>query len=65
MAYRRDRWAIAGRNLTATKARALLMAALLKLGSLPAAADPTRPTKDERAAASAVLETYQEIFDTH
>ena len=36
--------AIAGGNLTATKARLLLMAALLKLGALPAAKDAEHPT---------------------
>ena len=40
---------IAGANLTATKARILLMAALMKLGCLPPAADPDNPTPAERA----------------
>ena len=40
----RDPLAIAGSNLTATKARLLLMACLLKLGCLPPAADPAKPT---------------------
>lgn len=56
---------IAGSNLTATKARLLLMAALLKLGALPPAADPDRPTETELAAIQAKLAQYQEIFDTH
>ena len=34
---------IAGSNLTSTKARMLLMACLLKLGSLPPAKDPGKP----------------------
>ena len=38
---------IAASNLTATKARLLLMACLLKFGSLPAAKDPENPTEDE------------------
>ena len=33
---------IGGSNLTANKARILLMASLMKLGSLPPAADPER-----------------------
>lgn len=56
---------ISGSNLTSTKARLLLMAALLKLGALPSAADPLHPTAPERAAFEARLAQYQEIFDTH
>ena len=56
---------IAGANLTATKARLLLMAALMKLGSLPVAADPARPTEAERAACAKAVMVYQAIFDTH
>ena len=41
---------LAGSNLTATKARLLLMACLLRFGSLPPARDPARPTAAERAA---------------
>ena len=41
---------IAGMNLTATKARRLLMACLMKFGALPAAADPNNPTAAEAAA---------------
>ena len=40
----RDPLAIAGSNLTATKARLLLMACLMKFGCLPPAADPAKPT---------------------
>jgi hypothetical protein len=58
-------FAIAGGNLTATKARLLLMATLLKLGPLPAAADPGNPSGAEMSATRAALERYQEIFDTH
>jgi len=41
---RADLW-IAGSNLTATKARLLLMACLLRFGSLPPAVDAQNPTK--------------------
>lgn len=57
--------AIAGGNLTATKARLLLMASLLKLGALPAARDPETPTGEELAAIEAKLIEYQRLFDTH
>jgi L-asparaginase/Glu-tRNA(Gln) amidotransferase subunit D len=57
--------AIAGGNLTATKARLLLMACLLRFGSLPAAADPSNPTDAELAASREALGAYQAIFDTH
>jgi len=56
---------IAGMNLTATKARLLLMACLMKFGSLPAAADPRRPTPEEAAALRAAVARYQRVFDTH
>ncbi len=61
----RDPLAIAGNNLTATKARLLLMACLMKLGCLPVAADPAQPTAAETDATKAKLRAYQEIFDTH
>jgi hypothetical protein len=61
----RDPLAIAGSNLTATKARLLLMACLMKLGCLPPAADPTQPTAAEIDETKAKLKQYQEIFDTH
>lgn len=57
--------AIAGSNLTATKARLLLMACLMKLGSLPVAADPTNPTAEERKATIAAITAYQQVFNTH
>ena len=57
--------AIAGSNLTATKARLLLMACLLRFGSLPPATDPTAPTPAELAAVQARLAEYQAVFDTH
>jgi hypothetical protein len=56
---------VAGSNLTANKARLLLMASLLKLGALPPAADPANPTPAELAAIKAKLDEYQEVFDTH
>jgi L-asparaginase/Glu-tRNA(Gln) amidotransferase subunit D len=56
---------IGGNNLTATKARLLLMACLLRFGSLPPAADPERPTPAETQAVQAKLAEYQRVFDTH
>jgi hypothetical protein len=57
--------AIAGSNLTATKARLLLMACLLRFGSLPPASDPEHPTRAELEAVQAKLAEYQSVFDTH
>ena len=56
---------IAAANLTSTKARLLLMAALLKLGSLPPAKNPDAPTKAEIEAIKAKVAEYQKVFDTH
>ena len=56
---------VAGSNLTANKARLLLMASLLKLGAPPPAADPANPTPDELAAIKTKLDQYQAVFDTH
>jgi L-asparaginase len=56
---------IAATNLTATKARFLLMACLLKFGSLPAAKDPDNPTGEELAAIRKAVAAYQAVFDTH
>lgn len=56
---------IAGSNLTATKARLLLMACLLRFGSLPPARDPADPTPEEIAATEAALAPFQHVFDTH
>ncbi len=61
----RDPLAIAGSNLTATKARLLLMACLMKFGCLPPAANPTKPGATEIAATKAKLSQYQEVFDSH
>jgi hypothetical protein len=57
--------AIAGSNLTATKARLLLMACLLRFGSLPPAVDPIHPTAAELEAVNTKLAEYQAVFDTH
>jgi L-asparaginase len=56
---------LGGNNLTATKARLLLMACLLKFGALPPAADPAAPTDAEREAIRQRLAAYQEVFNTH
>lgn len=56
---------IGGSNLTATKARLLLMAAMMKLGSLPPARDPEAPTDEEIACIKSKVAEYQTIFDTH
>jgi hypothetical protein len=61
----RDPLAIAGSNLTATKARLLLMACLMKFGCLPPVVDPAKPTPVETEATKAKLKQYQEVFDTH
>jgi L-asparaginase/Glu-tRNA(Gln) amidotransferase subunit D len=60
-----DPMTIAGMNLTSTKARLLLMACLMKFGSLPAAADPANPTAAELAALKTAVATYQQVFNTH
>lgn len=62
---RQEPWAISGSNLTATKARVLLLAAQLKVGALPVAANPAAPTPDELAATHAAVAAYQHLFDTH
>ena len=57
---------IAGSNLTSTKARMLLMACLLKLGSLPPAKDPGESlTAEELASTRKAVAAYQAIFNTH
>jgi len=38
---------------------------LMKLGSLPPAADPDHPTSAEAAAVRDKIDAYQTIFDTH
>jgi hypothetical protein len=52
-------------NLTATKARLLLMASIMKLGALPVPKDSAHATEAELKAIRAKLAQYQEIFDTH
>ena len=61
----RDGLTIGGSNLTANKARILLMACMMKLGSLPPAADAKNPTPQEIAAVKAKVVEYQAIFDSH
>ena len=56
---------IEGNNLTATKARLLLTAAIMKFGALPPALDPERPTPEELDAIRQRIVAYQEIFQTH
>jgi L-asparaginase len=56
---------VAGSNLTATKARILLMLSIMKFGMLPPATDPSRPTAEEMTATEAKLAEYQHVFDTH
>jgi L-asparaginase len=56
---------IGGSNLTATKARLLLMACLLKFGALPPAADPDNPTSAESAEIGEKVVEYQAVFNTH
>ena len=56
---------IGGGNLTATKARLLLMACMMKFGAMPTAADPDAPTSGERDALAAKVAEYQEVFKTH
>src|ERR1700730_14371743 len=61
----RDPYFIGGSNLTATKARLLLMACLMKFGALPPAADPDHPTSEGAAASRKKIAAYQTVFDTH
>ena len=56
---------IAGSNLTAIKARLLLMACLMKFGSLPPAKNPDNPTPREKQAIEDAAAAYQHVFDTH
>ena len=62
---RPDNLFIEGNNLTATKARLLLTAAIMKLGALPHPADPERPTSEELDAIRKRIVAYQEIFQSH
>lgn len=65
MAYHWSDTSIAGDNLSAAKARILLMAAMLRLGALPAARDPFHPDPSEVRATRHALDAYQAIVDTH
>lgn len=56
---------IAAGNLTASKARILLMAALLRYGSLTPAADPLSPTDDDIERSLMEVARFQQIFDSH
>ena len=56
---------IGGSNLTATKARLLLMACLMKFGALPPAANPDQPMAAETAAVQKKVAEYQIVFNTH
>jgi hypothetical protein len=52
-------------SIAATKARLLLMACLMKYGTLPPAANPDEPTAEERAAVCEKVAKYQAAFNTH
>tara|TARA_Y100001980_G_C14556896_1_gene352675 strand:+ start:59538 stop:61298 length:1761 start_codon:yes stop_codon:yes gene_type:complete len=56
---------IEGYNITATKGRMLLMACILRFGTMPPAADPDHPTEAELAAIKDKIKLYQEVFHTH
>lgn len=56
---------IGGSNLTATKARILLMLCIMKFGMLPPARDPEHPTREEVQATERKLGQYQAIFRSH
>jgi L-asparaginase len=56
---------IGASNLSSIKARLLLMATLMKLGSLPPARDPNHPTAGETAATDEKLGEYRRIFRCH
>ena len=57
--------AIGAGNLTSTKARILLMAAMMRYGSLPIPSNPSAPTAVEIRAIEARIAEYQGVFDTH
>ncbi len=56
---------IEGNNLTATKARLLLMACLMRFGSLGIPVDPDNPTKRDLDTIRSKIAQYQEVFDSH
>lgn len=56
---------IEGNNLTATKARLLLKACLMKFGSLPVAKDPGNPRTEEKKNLQAAIAKFQTVFNNH
>lgn len=56
---------LSGSNLTATKARMLLMACLLRFGAAPVARDTQNPTDADRDLLAAYLRQLQDVFDRH
>ena len=56
---------VAGSNLSATKARMLLMACLLRYGASPVAKNPSEPSQAEKEATGQYIQTIQHVFDTH
>jgi L-asparaginase/Glu-tRNA(Gln) amidotransferase subunit D len=56
---------ISADGLSSTKARILLLAAMLRHGSAPVAADPAEPTDAERTATLEHTRLLQHLFDTH
>ena len=60
-----DNLFIEGNNLTTTKARLLLTAAIMKFGPYPHAADPEHATATEIAAIKKRVALYQDVFQTH
>lgn len=56
---------IAGSDLSATKARMLLIACLLRYGCATPAAEPDQPTAAELARLDEHFQLYQAVFDSH
>jgi hypothetical protein len=56
---------LAGSNLTAAKARILLIACLLRHGAAPPAENPEHPSEEELVRARAYVSQLQAVFDTH
>lgn len=56
---------LSGSNLSATKARLVLTACLLRYGAVPPANDPDHPTSQEFAAVRHKLDQFQQVLDTH
>ena len=56
---------IGGSNLTATKARLLLMLCIMKFDMLPPARDPAKPTREEVESVARRVKDYQAVFDAH